>query len=129
MAGMAAGAHYRNKLKFYGIISPIIACLIALLFLPSIIESEFGLKSGSILLYILAAVSGLCSGGGFALLADREPDGRRSGATLYGADLYGAMAAAIFVPGILIVFGVSFLFWSLVVMGLIISATLWYSGR
>jgi len=126
MGGMALGAHYRNRLKFYTITGPILICLISMLFLPLLIKTGFGLKITLILLYILAATSGLCSGGGFAMLADKKADDRRLGATLYGADLYGAMTAAVLVPGILIVFGVSFLFWSLVLIGLIISATLWY---
>jgi hypothetical protein len=94
-----------------------------------LIKTGFGLKITAILLYILAATSGFCSGGGFGILADKKGDDRRFGATLYGADLYGAMSAAVFVPGMLIVFGVSFLFWSLILIGLIISATLWHLRR
>jgi len=126
MGGMALGAHYRSRLNFITITGPILACLISMLFLPLLIKTGFGLKITVILLYILAATSGFCSGGGFGILAEKNADDRRLGATLYGADLYGAMSAAVFVPGLLIVFGVSFLFWSLSLMGLIILATLWY---
>ncbi|UCE66637.1 MAG: hypothetical protein JSU85_01070 [Candidatus Zixiibacteriota bacterium] len=126
MAGMALGAHYGSKLKPYAIMGPILLCFTSMLFLPHLIESGIGLKITLFLLYILATASGFCSGGGFAKLAERDPGDRRFGATLYGADLYGAMAATVLVPGILIAFGVAFLFWSLIVIGLIISATLWY---
>ena len=126
MAGMALGAHYGGRLRPCMIMGPILFCFILMLFLPHLIESGIGLKITLFLLYILAAASGFCSGGGFAKLAGRKPDDRGLGATLYGADLYGAMAAAVLVPGILIAFGVALLFWSLIVIGLIISATLWY---
>lgn len=129
MGGMALGAHMGGKFKFHIFAIPFIVALIPFLFLRSAIEQEFGLKSILFLSFILATVSGFFSGGGFAALSGYRPDSRTIGATLYGADLYGAMAATVMVPGILIVFGVEFIFRSLVVMGLIISATLWYLRR
>ncbi|UCC78341.1 MAG: hypothetical protein JSW64_08615 [Candidatus Zixiibacteriota bacterium] len=129
MAGMAIGAHYGARLRFFTIMGPILICLISLLCLPHLIDSGIGLKISLFLLYILATASGFCSGGGFATLAERNPDDRNVGATLYGADLYGAVAAAVLAPGLLIAFGVSFLFLALIAIGLIISATLWYIQR
>jgi len=129
MGGMALGAHMGAKLKFHIFAISFLVALIPFLFLRSAIDLEFGLKAVLFLLFILAAVSGFFSGGGFAALSGCRPDSRAVGATLYGADLYGAMAAAIMVPGILIVFGVDFIFRSLIIIGLIISATLWYLQR
>jgi spermidine synthase len=129
MGGMALGAQLGGKLKYYFIAGPFLIVVILFLFVPSIIESESGVKAALLLLYILGAVSGFCSGGGFAAVSERRPDGQSIGATLYGTDLYGAMAAAVLAPGLLIAFGVEFIFWSLFVIGLIISATLWYLQR
>jgi len=129
MGGMALGAHMGGKLKFRFFAVPFLIALIPFLFLRSAIEPEFGMRSALFLLFILATVAGFFSGGGFAALSGHRPDSRSVGATLYGADLYGAMMAAVMVPGILIVFGVEFIFWSLAAIGLIISATLWYLRR
>jgi spermidine synthase len=104
MGGMALGAHLGGKSKYYFIAGPFLIVVILFLFFPTIIESESGLKSALLLLYILAAVSGFCSGGGFAAVSERRPDGRIVGA-------------------------IEFIFWSLFVIGLIISATLWYLQR
>ncbi len=129
MAGLALGAHYCDLAKPYYFPLPAIFLLALLPALPLIIELKFGLKIVLILLYMISLMSGVCSGSGFAYLAKHKSRGRSGGATLYGADLYGALIAAVFIPGVLMVSGANFLAGVLVAIGLIISATLWYCSQ
>jgi spermidine synthase len=129
MAGMAAGAHYRARIGSYVLAGPFIILLILLSLMPDIIKSDIGLTLVPLILYVAAAAAGFYSGGGFAILAERRPADRSWGATLYGVELYGALTAAVFVPGMILALGMAFLLWILIAIGLIISATLWYLGR
>lgn len=94
---------------------------------PVIIGTYFGLKTAGVLLYMVSLTAGFATGGGFASFANRFKEDSEIGATLYGADLYGALIAAFFIPGILISSGSSYVAIIIAASGIVIMATL-FSG-
>lgn len=124
MAGLALGATYSQRLKPLILIAPILLAAVAVPIGFVIVKLDFGLIFAYILLYMASSAAGFSTGGGFAFFADRSGDAPRIGATLYGADLYGALLAAVFGPGILMSLGTIFLMVALAVVSLAILATL-----
>lgn len=124
MAGLALGATYSRRLKPLIIIIPILLAAIAVPLGFIVVKLDFGLIFAYILFYMTSLAAGFSAGGGFAFFADRSGDAPRIGATLYGADLYGALLAAVFVPGILMSLGTVFLMVALATISLGVLATL-----
>ena len=129
MAGMAAGTWAGTRTKIIITLSPVLLLAISIVYFIS--NMGIGTEQMIIfmLLYFFAASAGFASGTGFAILSAQTIPGRKSGATLYSADLYGAMAATIFIPGLLIVFGTKFVLGNLISIIVVILATLWYLRR
>ncbi len=124
MAGLAVGATYSRRLKPLILITPILLAAIAVPVAFAIVKLDLGLIFAYILLYMSSLAAGFSTGGGFAAFTDRSGDAPRVGATLYGADLYGALLAAVFGPGILMSLGTIFLMVALAIVSLAILATL-----
>lgn len=124
MAGLALGATYSQRLKPLILIAPILLAAVAVPIAFIIVKLDFGLIFAYILLYMASLAAGFSTGGGFAFFADRSGDAPRIGATLYGADLYGALLAAVFGPGILMSLGTIFLMAALAIVSLAVLATL-----
>jgi hypothetical protein len=124
MAGLAAGAGAASKIRPAFLIVLIYSGAAALILSPLIIGTFLGLKVAGVLLYMISSAAGFATGGGFAHFANRVREDCGAGATLYGADLYGALLAAFFVPGILISSGVSYVVMLVGLSGVVIIATL-----
>ena len=106
------------------LIAPILVAAVAVPIAFVIVKLDLGLIFAYIFLYMASLAAGFSTGGGFAFFADRSGDAPRVGATLYGADLYGALLAAVFGPGILMSLGTIFLMVALAIVGLAVLATL-----
>jgi hypothetical protein len=124
MAGLALGAGLSGRLKIRSLILPIMLAIVAAPLAGLVILSDSGLKVAYFIFYMGAVCAGFSTGGGFGYVAERADQAPKSGATLYAADLCGALLAALLAPGILMSQGTFALSGSLAVLSAIIVATL-----
>jgi hypothetical protein len=124
MAGLAAGAYISARLKLWFLILPILLAIAITPLAGLMVLSDSGLKIAYLIFYIGSVCAGFATGGGFAYVADRSDQAPFAGATLYAADLCGALLAALTAPAILMSQGAFFLCGSLAVISAIIMATL-----
>jgi spermidine synthase len=124
MVGLAAGAGLAQKLNRWAPFLGASLASLVLLLMPAFTTGEMNLPVAGIVLYILILVAGFTTGGGFAFFANRLSNDSGSGAGLYGADLFGALQAAIFVPGLIMSLGTIGLAIALIVISLVNLVTL-----
>ncbi len=124
MAGLASGAWVPfDKRRNLSLMTFALSCALSLCLLP-IIDSGMCLPGVVAILYILSALIGFSTGAGFAFLVDSARlEG--CGAVLYASDLFGALTAAVFIPGLMIWIGTFPLFIALTVMSAINGANVW----
>ncbi len=123
MAGLALGAVAARRINRFSLPVMIIVCAIALGMLFGLPAPLLGLKTARIVLYMISAMAGFAAGGGYGEFADRR-NAVSAGATLYGADLYGALTAAVAGPGLLMAWGIGNVMIMVGSVGLLLTATL-----
>lgn len=124
MAGLAAGAFISARVRLWFLILPILLAIATTPLAGLMVLSDSGLKIAYLIFYIGSLSAGLATGGGFAYIADRSDQAPVAGATLYAADLCGALLAAVMAPAVLMSQGAFFLCGSLAAISAIIVATL-----
>ncbi len=124
MAGLAFGAAVIHRLNPYLLVAINLIAVSALGILFGVMEPLLNLKVSLIVLYMISFCGGFATGGGYAEFANRGSNDVSEGATLYGADLYGALSAAVAVPGLLMISGLGAVMILIGAVSLIITATL-----
>lgn len=124
MAGLALGAAVIHRLNPYLLVAINIIAVSTLGILYGVWEPFLSLKVSYVVLYMISFCSGFATGGGYGEFANRSSIDVSAGATLYGADLYGALTAAIAVPGLLMISGLGAVMILVGAVSLIITATL-----
>ena len=124
MAGLAFGAAVIHRLNPYLLVAINLIAVSALGILFGVSEPFLSLNVSYIVLYMISFSGGFATGGGYAEFANRGSNDVSEGATLYGADLYGALTAAVAVPGLLMISGLGAVMILIGAVSLTITATL-----
>ena len=124
MAGLAVGAGIAVRVRPFIFFLLIMISAAAIALAGNSHYSFLSLKATRIMLYMISLAAGFATGGGFAHFAEPYSGGSSVGATLYAADLYGALAAAVCIPGFLMSSGTTSMAGLTGFIGIIILATL-----